>query len=228
VTLARILPAALLALALSAASAASPITAIAQEETPAAGETPAAATSQARLVVEPTIDGDTVTAVVNVADVTNLGAFAFSLVFDPDKVEFERAEIGTFLEESGREKVCPDPAASADVVRISCVTLRPEPAGPDGTGTLATIYFRRAGRGDAEFTLENYRLVDPHATPIEATAEAGSVDLPDDRGFFEKYWVWLAIGGGVIAAIVVVGGLAAAASGRRQRPHLQSDTSQDL
>jgi hypothetical protein len=225
VTLVRTLPAALIALALITASIA---TTRAQEETPAAAETPATGGAAPRVVVVPTLEGETVKAEVNIEDVQNLAGFQFVLIFDGAKLEYERTEIGPFIEGSGREKVCPEPAVSDGAVRVSCVTLRPEPAGPDGSGNLATLYFRKEGHGTAEFSLDRLQLAEPLADLIQAESAGGSVELPDDRSFFEKNWVWLATIGGVALVVVVIAGLTLAFAGRRQRTHVQPDTPQDL
>lgn len=217
-TLARTVSGALLALGLIAAAFS---TVWAQEETPAAVEGP-------RVVVVPAINGDEVTAAIEVRDVENLGAFQFLLIFDADRLIYERVEIGPFLEQSGREKVCPDPVAAEGAVRVSCVTLRREPAGPDGSGTLATVFFTKDGHGTAEFALDRVRLADPVATHIESTPEGGSVELPDNRNFLTRNWTWLAVGAGGLLGIVAIAGLGFAIAGRRQRPHLQPDTPQDL
>lgn len=143
---------------------------------------------------------------------TNIASFSFDLSFDPDVIQYVREERGDFLGSTGREVQC-NPvtdSASAGIVRITCVTLRLEPAGPDGNGRLATVYFSPVGSGSTEIALSNARanpvvseLPDDPAAPlpeIPVSVVNGSLHVEGGGGI--NWLIWI--------PVIVVGGLAVA------------------
>ncbi|MGB6837603.1 MAG: cohesin domain-containing protein, partial [Dehalococcoidia bacterium] len=78
---------------------------------------------------------------VVVANVTNLGAFEFTLAFDPALVEFASISQGPFLGSSGRTVSCMPPLLAEGSVSFTCVTLGAEPGGASGSGVLAVAQF---------------------------------------------------------------------------------------
>lgn len=147
---------------------------------------------------------------VYVDNVTNLASFQFVMQFDPDVFEFASAQQGPFLGSSEREVVCPDTVSDAGSLRFSCNTLRDVPAGPDGSGHVATILLNAKGSGSSEVTLDRVRmfLVDADATEIEGVvAQSATVDVASSGGGANwAMWGVIIVG----AIIVIVGGTVAA------------------
>jgi hypothetical protein len=81
----------------------------------------------------------TVNVVINNA--VNLGAYQFTLDFDPTVIQYYGETDGPFLGSTGRTMSCIPPSESGGSVRIQCDTSGPEPAGPNGSGVLATFRF---------------------------------------------------------------------------------------
>lgn len=112
---------------------------------------------------------------VVVEDVTNLGAFEFELAFDPAVLSFADVTEGPFLSSSGRLVECLDPRLAPGSVHMTCVTLGPEPPGPDGSGVLATITFELVGPGTSPLRFEVLTLAQPDAQRIQSVPEDGLI-----------------------------------------------------
>ena len=87
--------------------------------------------------------------VVNVAidNVVNLGAFQFTLNFNPGVLRYVSTEMGPFLTSTGRVASCPISDSGQGIVRLGCITYGAKPAGPSGSGILATITFQPISTG---------------------------------------------------------------------------------
>jgi len=141
----------------------------------------------------------------------NLGAFSFQLSYDPDIVQVvtdtnnaPMIQRGDFLGSTGREVACNDPVFQPEsgVLRLLCVTLRLEPDGPDGDGTLATINFRAVGPGTTDLALEDVRANNPDATEITPVGvQSARLTIKGDSGF--NWAIWGPVIG--IAAAAVIG-----------------------
>ena len=103
---------------------------------------------------------------VVVADVTNLGAFEFTLAFNPALVEFASIKSGPFLGSSGRMVSCMPPLLAEGSVSFTCVTLGAQPDGPSGSGVLAVAQFSAVGGGTTILDLRDVILLEPDTTPI--------------------------------------------------------------
>jgi hypothetical protein len=150
--------------------------------------------------------GDTVTIPIVVDDVTNLGAFEFQVSFDATILRAEKAEPGPFLGSSGRQVHCLEPSIGENLVRLVCVTLGATPAGPDGSGVLATLEFKPVGAGTSPLRFERLVFTDPPAKLISTQARDGSIAVvsgSDGGGF--AWALWVPIIGGVLAALVAAG-----------------------
>jgi len=154
---------------------------------------------------------DEVVVRIEAENATNLGAFQFQLAYDPDVLQVavdpqsEKPLIqrGDFLGSTGREVVCPDPESQPGVLRMTCVTLRMEPAGPDGAGTLATVTFTAVNSGSTELTLDRVKANNPDATEITPIqVQSGVLAVKGGSGL--NWALWGPIIG--IVALVVVGG----------------------
>jgi Cohesin domain len=113
-----------------------------------------------------------------VADkVTNLGAYEFTLAFDPAVVSFVSVANGAFLGSTGRSVNCLGPFPEAGSVRFACVTLGSEPGGPTGTGLLARVKFSALAAGASTLDLTKVILADVSGTPLPHTDIDGQVTV---------------------------------------------------
>lgn len=120
--------------------------------------------------------GSPVSVGVVVANVTDLGAFQFTLNFDPAIVSFGGLDVGDFLGSTGRQVQCATPAVTAGSVTLACGTLGGEPpAGPSGTGLLAVVHLAFVGSGTTALQLTGVILTTPSAVTIPSAAEHGSL-----------------------------------------------------
>ena len=115
---------------------------------------------------------------VFVADVTNLGAFEFTLSFDPTLVHFDSISPGPFLGSTGRTVSCLPPLQAEGGVRFTCVTFGDQPGGASGSGILAVAQFSAAGAGTGLLDVQDVILLRPDATqmPVDQVI-AGSVTV---------------------------------------------------
>ncbi len=78
---------------------------------------------------------------VLVDGVTNLGAFEFVIQFDPSFVKLGGIRTGPFLGSSGRTVSCAQRAVGLGAIAFRCNTTGPLPAGPAGSGVVASLDF---------------------------------------------------------------------------------------
>ena len=117
------------------------------------------------------------TADVVVDKVTNLGAYEFTLAFDPAVVSFASVAKGAFLGSTGRSVSCLGPFLEAGSVRFACVTLGSEPGGPTGTGLLARVKFSALAAGTSTLDLTKVILADISGTALPHTDIDGQVTV---------------------------------------------------
>ena len=149
----------------------------------------------------------------------HLGAFGFQLTYDPDVLEIavdqagqQLIQRGDFLGSSGREVACPEPVVQSGVLRMSCNTLRMEPAGVDGAGTLATVTFLAVGSGTIDLTLDRPEANEPDATEIRPIAvQSATLDVKGEGGM--NWLIWGPII--VIGALLIIGAIVFAATRMR-------------
>ena len=96
-----------------------------------------------------------------------LGAFEFTIRFDPALLEIHAAESGSLLNSTGRSFQCfqrsDKPAGSFS---FGCVSTGGDMPGPEGTFTLAQVSFRPIEAGSSLLQLENVDLGGPLADDI--------------------------------------------------------------
>ena len=92
-------------------------------------------------------DGGELQIQVGVSNVKNIGGFQFVLTVDSKVLRPVAVTKGEFLGSSGREVFCPEPTVDSDSVLLECVTLREQPAGADGSGTLAIVTLKPEAAG---------------------------------------------------------------------------------
>ena len=147
---------------------------------------------------------------INAENADNIAAFQFDLKFDSDVLEVATGEDGKplvqrgdFLGSTGREVVCDEPESQSGVVRFVCISLRLEPEGPDGAGTLATVSFNAIGAGATELTLDNVVANEPDATRIPLQVQGGAITVTGSDSV--NWLLWIGLG---VAIMVVVLGVA--------------------
>lgn len=158
---------------------------------------------------------------INAENAANIAAFQFDLKFDSDVLEVATNEAdgkplvqrGEFLGSTGREVVCDDPESQSGVVRFVCISLRLEPEGPDGAGTLATVSFNAIGAGSTELTLDNVVANEPDATRIPLQVQGGAITVTGSDGI--NWLLWIGIG--AVVLVVILGAAVAIALRPRGR-----------
>jgi hypothetical protein len=83
-----------------------------------------------------------------------------------------------------------------------------EPAGAEGSGTLATVVFEAQGSGSTPLTLDNVKANEPDATSIlPIQVQSATLSVTGSEG---TNWVlWGSIIGAAVVAVLAVAGFAA-------------------
>ena len=173
---------------------------------------------------EPLLSGLEVAVDVLVENVEHVAGFDFTITFDPDKVEFVRAEDqGEFLNTGERPDIrCPDLTVGEGSLSVLCNTFGPPVClgggvGASGSGLLATVVFLTRGKGDATIELSDSTLAlddvqpcDPDNSPVISIPHRreGALTIPIEGGEGGSSTGLLIgiIAGVAIAAVVVAGG----------------------
>jgi hypothetical protein len=100
----------------------------------------------------------TVNVVVDGAE--NLGAFQFTLEWNPSVVTYQSTAVGPFLGSTGRSVICNSPQVGVSEVTVLCNTLGSEPQGPYGSGVLASFTMRGLTTGLSPMHLTDVILAD--------------------------------------------------------------------
>jgi hypothetical protein len=121
--------------------------------------------------------GEEFTVDIVVNNVSELGAYEFEIHFDPIRLDFISVENGTFLGSTGRTVSCIAPLIGVGSVRYACATLGPSPAGPSGSGVLATLTFSAVNAGSSDLPLVLASLADISGAEIQVTGFGGEVHI---------------------------------------------------
>ena len=113
--------------------------------------------------------GDTFSLEVIIAQVSNLGAFEFNLIYDPAIIQVTGVEIGDFLGSTERNAVPLGPEIDnpAGVTSFAAFSFGPQ-SGAEGQGTLATVTFEAQAAGTTTVALGDVQVPDTQATVIPA------------------------------------------------------------
>lgn len=76
-----------------------------------------------------------------------LGAFQFTIEYDPAIVEFQDVDRGPSLSGTGRSFQCLPAARDTGTITFGCLSPGPSPAGQQGTMTLASVQFSPRSNG---------------------------------------------------------------------------------
>jgi hypothetical protein len=115
---------------------------------------------------------------VDVANVTDLGAFQAVLYFNPKIIEIEEVVLGNFLDSTGRQTnplVTEIDDTSGEISFVAFTSG--DTAGPDGGGTLAVINFTSKQPGLAELELNDVRLVARLGKIIDPRVSHGQINV---------------------------------------------------
>ena len=145
----------------------------------------------------------TVDVKIDVENVSNLGGFQFVLVVDSSVLKPTGALKTAFLGQTGREIYCPDPTIEDAAIRFACVTLREQPAGVDGSGTIANVSFKPVAKGATDLTLKEVQLVHPDGTVIASTAVDGRISVTGSSWWTRTHIVIVAAAA-VVAVLIVL------------------------
>ena len=107
---------------------------------------------------------------------TGLGAFEFTIQFDPAVLEIADVEQGPALEDTGRTFDCLQRSDESGSFSFGCASLGLAPPGPQGTMTLAALTFLPVGPGSTFLVLEA-GVAGPlgEDVPVEVTGGAALV-----------------------------------------------------
>lgn len=103
---------------------------------------------------------------IAVDSVVNLGAYQFTLSFNPSVVYYLSVQNGTFLGSTGRSVLCNSPTVQFGSISFGCITLGSTPLGANGTGVLARVHLEAIANGVSSLTLSN-----PIVADITGTSE---------------------------------------------------------
>ncbi|MCB0208863.1 MAG: hypothetical protein KDJ52_06025 [Anaerolineae bacterium] len=123
-------------------------------------------------------DGVAGTIAIDVANVTDLGAFQGTLNFNPKVIEIEDVVLGNFLDSTGRltnPLVTEIDNTSGEISFVAFTSG--DTAGPNGGGTLAVINFVSKQPGISELELDDVRLVARLGKTISAQVGDGQISV---------------------------------------------------
>jgi len=130
------------------------------------------------LCIQP--EGQTITAgqtavyQIAVAKAPALGAFQYTVNFDPAVASVASVTPGQFLSSTGRTVTCLPPSIGPSAVQHVCVSLEPTPAGPTGSGILAFVTLNGVGAGTTPLTLSDVILTNVGGVAYPTPALLGS------------------------------------------------------
>jgi hypothetical protein len=94
---------------------------------------------------------------INAVGVSPVGSFDFKIQYNPQVLSFFGLAVGPFLSSTGRPIFCPPAVVDnlAGTVQFSCASSGATPAGPTGSGRLATLAFAPVATGTSPLTFIN-------------------------------------------------------------------------
>jgi len=109
---------------------------------------------------------------------TGLGAFDFTLSFNPAVVTVTNATLGPFLGSTGRTIWgLWNPVITAGTVQFGEATLGQTPLGADGDGVAATVTFQAVGAGQTNINFTNALVGDVLGNPFAVTSYGGAITV---------------------------------------------------
>ena len=133
--------------------------------------------------------GDTTTLQVKIDNVTNLGAFEFTIAYNGGIVHVESVQMGDFLGSTGRTVIPTGPNIDdyGGTVIYGGASLGTN-AGPDGSGVLASVVFSAQGAGTTALNFTGVTIADINGQEITVnTLVSGGITVDGDAAV-EGVW----------------------------------------
>jgi hypothetical protein len=108
-----------------------------------------------------------------------LGAFEFTIAYNPQVVEFRDAEHGPNLTTTGRSFQCLPARHDAGEITFGCLSPGSNPPGPQGNLTLAAVQFSPRGSGLSPLVL-SAEIAGPLGDSAEVDVGGGAVRVEGD------------------------------------------------
>lgn len=124
-------------------------------------------------------NGDTVDIQVMANNVADLGAYEFTLDYDPSIITVNSAANGPFLASTGRtvSPLAPVIDNTAGTVTVAAFSLGATPAGPEGSGQIATIQVTAQADGVSALDLTSVSLLTTTNADLGATPEDSEITI---------------------------------------------------
>jgi hypothetical protein len=151
---------------------------------PSEGGSPAVWINPGHINNEEGVDGNIA---IDVANVSDLGAFQATLKFDPKIIEIEDVVLGNFLDSTGRQTkpLVTDIDNTSGEISFVAFTSG-DTAGPNGGGTLAVVSFTSKQAGVSELELNDALLVGRLGKKIAADVGSGQISVTTCFGDLNK------------------------------------------
>jgi hypothetical protein len=106
---------------------------------------------------------------VVIEGVTGLGAFEFTVLYDPSFVNLEDIEVGPFLTSTGRTVACIETTTGPTQAQIACNTPGTGAPGSSGSGVVASLHFSIKGfaLGLSHVLLSGCKASDTLGSPLD-------------------------------------------------------------
>lgn len=120
---------------------------------------------------------------ITVTSVQNLGAYEFTLLYNPALVQVTTVVNGSFLGSTGRTATPVGPVIDNTLGKVTfgAFTFGTQP-GPDGNGILATVTLNAIAVGTTDLTLLNTLLTDINAVNTNHCPINGSLTVTSEGG----------------------------------------------
>jgi hypothetical protein len=116
---------------------------------------------------------------IYVKDVEKLWAMGLDLIYDVEKVAFVKAEQGSFLTSDQTTVLMPVKNREEEGRIIFGISRTKDSPGIDGSGIIATFFFKALATGDSVLSIDNLVLKDPALMDIKASSEALNITVQD-------------------------------------------------
>ncbi|MBC7233441.1 MAG: hypothetical protein H5T68_09420 [Chloroflexi bacterium] len=122
-----------------------------------------------------------------ISNVTNLGAFQFTLAYSPSLVHVQDITLGPFPGSSGRNFIAVGPAISNTIgtATFGAYSLGSTPPGPSGSGVLAHLRLLPHAVGTALLDLTDVQVTNVPGVPITPTIQDGILHISACMGDFD-------------------------------------------
>lgn len=132
---------------------------------------------------------ETVVVDVLIDDAQDVGAYDYSLRFDPDILEYAGIDEGDFLMEG--ELLVDDKKVSEGLISVGVYSIG---ASDSGSGILSKVSFKALKSGSkSEVSIDDASVISSNIEGTETTplTQGGSVVVGGSSGFFSDFWTWL-------------------------------------